>query len=145
MFELNIPKIDVSALFANDRAKQEIVDAAVLDAATTAGFLTISGLPASAILTAERRKFLLRLFSLPEKEIRKLWLWNFDHDQKNVYRGWFPLQNGFPTYKEGIDMGPDIVDGNASVEADDPLLSATPLPAEEVLPGFRMTVRDVFP
>ena len=144
MSALNIPKIDVSALFAHDRAQQKIVDAAILDAATTAGFLTISGLPASASLTAERRKFLLRLFSLPEKEIRKLWLWNFDHGQKNVYRGWFPLQNGFPTYKEGIDIGPDIVDGKARVEADDPLLSATPLPGEDVLPGWHAAARDYY-
>ena len=135
MSALNIPKIDVSALFTNDRAQQKIVDAAIFDAATTTGFLTVSGLPAAASLTAERRKFLLRLFSLPESEIRKLWLWNFDHGQKNVYRGWFPLQNGFPTYKEGIDIGPDIVEGNAGVEAADPLLSATPLPGEDVLPG----------
>ena len=133
---MSIPKIDVSALFTNDRAQQKTVDAAILDAASTAGFLTINGLPAPASLTADRRKFLLRLFSLPEKEIRKLWLWNFDHGQKNVYRGWFPLQNGFPTYKEVIDIGPDIVDGNASVEADDPLLSAKPLPGDDVLPGW---------
>jgi isopenicillin N synthase-like dioxygenase len=104
----------------------------------------ITGLPDSATLTAERRKLLLRIFSLPEAEIRKLWLWNFDHGQKNVYRGWFPLQNGFPTYKEGIDIGPDIVGGNAKVEADDPLLSATPLPAEDVLPGWRSAARNYY-
>ena len=139
-----IPRIDVSALFTGDRAMQRTVDAAVYDAATSVGFLVIEGLPASANLTIERREFLLGVFSLPDKEIRKLWLWNFDHGQKNIYRGWFPLQNGFPTYKEGIDIGPDIVHGNASIEADDPLLSATPLPAEIILPGGRAAARDYY-
>ena len=139
-----IPRIDVPALFTGDRAMQRTVDAAVYDAATSVGFLVIEGLPASANLTIERREFLLGVFSLPDKEIRKLWLWNFDHGQKNIYRGWFPLQNGFPTYKEGIDIGADIVHGNASVEADDPLLSATPLPAEIILPGWRAAARDYY-
>ena len=29
----------------------------------------------------------------------------------NVYRGWFPLQSGHATYKEGIDMGRDVAYG----------------------------------
>lgn len=137
MSALAIPEIDVAGLFGDDPAEQKAVDDAIYEAATTAGFLVITGLPGWANLTYEKRKFLLSLFALPEHEIRKLWLWNFDHDHKNIYRGWFPLQNGFPTYKEGIDIGPDIIHGKASVEAADPLLSATPLPAEEALPGWR--------
>jgi isopenicillin N synthase-like dioxygenase len=139
-----IPRLDVSALFTGDRTMQRTMDAAVYDAATSVGFLVIEGLAALANLTIERREFLLGVFALPEKEIRKLWLCNFDHSQKNSYRGRFPLQNGFPTHKEGIDIGPDIVHGNASVEADDPLLSATPLPAENVLPGWRAAARDYY-
>ncbi len=144
MSEPVIPKIDVAALFENNLEKRMAVDHAIHAAAVTAGFLVITGLPDWASLDIQKRKFLLRLFTLPEQDIRKLWLWNFDHNQKNVYRGWFPLQNGHPTYKQGIDIGPDIVHGEASLETKDPLLSGTPLPSEETLPGWRAAARDYY-
>ncbi len=144
MVEPAIPRIDISPLFGNDGEKRRAVDDAIRDAAATAGFLVITGLPEWASLTPDKRKFLLKLFTLPEDEIRKLWLWNFDHNQKNIYRGWFPLQNGFPTYKQGIDIGPDIVHGGADLVADDPLLSGTPFPPEAILPGWRAAVRDYY-
>ncbi len=48
------------------------------------------------------------------------------------------------TYKEGIDIGPDIVHGKATVEAIDPLVSATPLPPEYALPGWRDVARNYY-
>jgi isopenicillin N synthase-like dioxygenase len=47
------------------------------------------------------------------------------------------LQNGGRTYKEGIDMGPDLARPGWQPSADDPLTEATPLPDEAVLPGWR--------
>ena len=144
MAEIDISTVDVSGLFGSDPLEKKRVDDAIWEAATTMGFMVIGGLPLWANLTYEKRKFLLKLFTLPETEISKLWLWNFNHDHKNIYRGWFPLQNGFPTYKQGIDMGPDLVHGHASNNANDPLLGATPLPSEESLPGWRAAASDYY-
>ncbi len=141
MAESPIPRIDVSPLFGGSPSAIALVDEAIRTAAATTGFMVVTGLPDAAHLTPERRKFLLRLFALPPDEIRKLWLWNFDHSHKNVYRGWFPLQNGFPTYKEGIDIGADLVHGDTRYDTDDPLLSGTPLPPEDLLPGWRAAAR----
>lgn len=144
MAQDEIPHIDISALFEGDTPARRAVDAAIRSASETTGFLVITGLPAWARLDAEKRNDLLRLFQLPEAEIKKLWLWNFDRSRKNIYRGWFPLQNGFPTYKQGIDMGPDLVHGKADIEASDPLIGATPLPPEHLLPGWRDAARDYY-
>ena len=83
---------------------------------------------------------LLRLFHLPEREIRPLWRKKFDPSHANVYRGWFPLQKGFLTSKEGIDMGPDVAYGASVVCGDDPLREPRRCLAEQALPGWRETV-----
>ena len=139
-----IARVDVRALFGSDTAAQAKVDSAIRDAARTAGMMVIMGLPEWAVLEPARRRQLLQLFSLPASEIRKLWRWNFDPSHPNVYRGWFPLQNGFATYKEGIDIGPDLAYGAGVVDASDPLREATPLPPEEALPGWRSAARDYY-
>jgi isopenicillin N synthase-like dioxygenase len=54
------------------------------------------------------------------------------------------LQNGAETYKEGIDIGPDIAYGAAMVDPTDPLREATPLPPEEALPGWRSAAASYF-
>jgi isopenicillin N synthase-like dioxygenase len=95
-----------------------------------------SDVPAGAAVRAE----LLRLFQLPAAETRRLWRQKFDPAHPNVYRGWFPLQTGFLTAKEGIDLGPDVLYGSAVIHHDDPLCEASPLPNEEALPGWRDSV-----
>ena len=74
---------------------------------------------------------------MSERETRPLWRQKFDASNPNVYRGWFPLQRGFLTSKEGIDLGPDVAYGASVVNSDDPLREATPLPSEEVLAGWK--------
>lgn len=106
-------------------------------AAVRSGFMLVRNLPVDVPIGAAARAQLLRLFDLPLAEIRPLWRQKFDPTHANVYRGWFPLQRGFPTAKEGIDIGADIVYGSSVVEASDPLREATPLPPEEILPGWR--------
>ena len=59
---------------------------------------------------------LLRLFDLPAEAVRQLWRQKFDPTHRNVYRGWFPLQKGFPTAKEGIDIGADVAYGAGVVD-----------------------------
>jgi isopenicillin N synthase-like dioxygenase len=106
-------------------------------AASDSGFMLVAGLPADVPHGAAARRELLRLFSLPEAAFRPLWRQKFAPDHTNVYRGGFPLQDGHPTYKDGIDMGPDLAYGDAAVAPGDPLCEATPLPPEAALPGWR--------
>ncbi|HVM82330.1 MAG TPA: 2OG-Fe(II) oxygenase family protein [Candidatus Binatia bacterium] len=128
-----IPEIDIAPLF--DGADTGPVDAAILEAAGAIGFMTVTGLPGDA-LSAETRRKLLRIFDLSAAEKRAMSRQSFVPGNSNVYRGWFPLQEGFPTYKEGTDLGPDLVRATAH-DADDPLTEPTPLPAEAALPGWR--------
>ena len=132
-----IPRVDIAALFEGPSPMRDEADRRIHTAATGVGFLMLTGLPAEVPLGPVVRRRLLRLFGLPSAEISRLWRQKFAPSRPNVYRGWFPLQPGHATYKEGIDMGPDVAHGGASVDAGDPLLEATPLPPESALPGWR--------
>jgi isopenicillin N synthase-like dioxygenase len=134
-----IPIIDIAALFGPPSASRDTADRALRRAATEAGFMIVTELPKDAALTPAMRRDLLRIFALPEAETRKLWRQKFAPANTNIYRGWFPRHDGVATYKEGIDMGPDLVHGAAAVEAGDPLCEATPLPSDALLPGWRET------
>lgn len=132
-----IPVIDITALFGRASAARDAADARIAEAAAGIGFMTVTGFAGSELLSRERRAELLGIFALPESEKAKLLRWNFDPSRKNVYRGWFPLQAGGASYKEGIDIGPDIARGVAAVRDGDPLCEATPLPSEARLAGWR--------
>src|SRR5271155_3929980 len=138
--EPSIPVIDLSALFLGASMDRDRTDQAIATAAATVGFVVARGFPADVPIDRRSRMDLLRLFELPEREIRPLWRRKFDASHSNVYRGWFPLQRGFLTSKEGIDLGPDVAYGQSVLRDDDPLREATPLPAEEVLPGWRESI-----
>ena len=135
-----IPLINISPLFGTDEAARAATDQAIMSAAAGSGFMRVHGLPDDVPQGAAARAQLLRLFDLPPEKIRPLWRQKFDPDHANLYRGWFPLQRGFATAKEGIDMGCDVAYGNSVVDASDPLREATPLPAEDALPGWRAAV-----
>jgi len=135
-----IPVIDVASLFGAPSAARDRTDRSIMDAAATSGFFVAQGFAADLPVDRRSRAGLLRLFLLSEREIRPLWRQKFDASHANVYRGWFPRQHGFLTSKEGIDIGPDVAYGSSVVHADDPLREATPLPAAEVLPGWRESV-----
>lgn len=135
-----VPIIDVSALFGPANDARAETDRQFLAAADTVGFVRVRGLPSAVDLSARRRAALKRIFGLPLAEQKLLWRRKFDPARSNVYRGWFPVQSGHETYKEGIDMGPDVARvPNASPT--DPLCEATPLPSDESLPGWRAEVR----
>ena len=132
-----IPLIDSAALFGGTSPARERADHEIRQAATGVGFLMMTGLPDDVPMGSTARRRLLRLFDLPEAENRKLWRQKFDSSRPNVYRGWFPLQHGHATFKEGIDMGRDVAYGLDTFDESDPLREATPLPAENALPGWR--------
>jgi isopenicillin N synthase-like dioxygenase len=135
-----IPFIDISALFGMPSRARDLTDQAIMAAAAAPGFMVVGGLPPDVPMGRAVRAELLRLFQLPEEETRKLWRQKFDPSHPNIYRGWFPLQAGFLTAKEGIDMGADVAYGASVVRADDPLREPTPLPSAEALPGWRESV-----
>jgi isopenicillin N synthase-like dioxygenase len=99
--------------------------------------MTVIGLPGDA-LDAATRKRLLALFTLSDAKKRALCRRSFVAENPNLYRGWFALQDGYPTYKEGTDLGPDLIRPVAH-DPEDPLTEPTPLPAEADLPGWRDT------
>src|SRR5713226_10638681 len=127
----SIPLIDIGPLFGAASHDRDLTDQAIMAAAATSGFMVVRGLPPDVPAGRAARADLLRLFQLPEHETRRLWRQKFDPAHPNGYRGWFPLQTGFLTAKEGIDMGADVVHGAAVVRGDDPLREATPLPSAE--------------
>ncbi|MGO9931161.1 MAG: isopenicillin N synthase family dioxygenase [Steroidobacteraceae bacterium] len=136
----SIPVIDIAPLFAERTPARDAADQAIMRAAEQAGFFIACGLSHDIRIDAAARGELLRIFQLPESEIRKLWRRKFDAAHPNVYRGWFPLQTGHLTAKEGIDLGPDVAHGPAVLRAGDPLCEATPLPPADALPGWRESV-----
>jgi isopenicillin N synthase-like dioxygenase len=135
-----IPIIDVSSLFSSEGVDRARTDEAILRAAAAPGFFLARNLPCTVPIDRESRLELLRLFDLPEHEIRPLWRKKFDPSHANVYRGWFPQQVGFLTSKEGIDLGPDVAYGSSLARCDDPLQEPTPLPREQALPGWREAI-----
>ena len=131
-----IPTIDIAPLFGGAGARTD-TDAVILRTAREIGFMTVTGIPSDALAPATRRK-LLAIFALPEAAKRAMCRRTFVTENANLYRGWFPLQEGFPTYKEGTDLGPDLVRPMAH-DPTDPLTEATPLPSDADLPGWRDT------
>ncbi len=137
-----IPLIDISPLFAPPSVARDAADRAILAAATGAGFMTIASpsLPADAAT----RRALLAAFALQPAQRAPLLRRAFAPGNAALYRGWFPLQDGVGAYKEGIDIGPDIVDPARAGAGGDPLRERTPLPDEAALPGWRATAAAYF-
>lgn len=135
-----VPTIDVSALFGAAGRGRDAVDAGIAAAAADIGFLAIAGLAGRAPLGPDARAALLRIFSLDEARLRRLWRRKFEPGNPNLYRGFFPSQPGNVTAKEGIDLGPDLVYGESVTRPGDPLREPTPLPEEAALPGWRAAV-----
>jgi isopenicillin N synthase-like dioxygenase len=134
-----IPLIDITPLYGADGAQRRATDAELMRAATGSGFLTVMADAKLLPATRARRAEMLRLFSLPEPEKRKLWRQKYAPERPNIYRGYFPLLPGPAQNAEGYDMGPDIAHQRRADAGDDPLLEATPLPPQEKLPGWRAT------
>ncbi len=135
-----IPVIDVSALFGADRRAWALPDQGLWAAARDSGFACIRGLPDEAVPGPAGRARLLAIFALHDAEKRRLYRRKFAPENPNIYRGWFPLQPGNLTAKEGIDLGGDIAHGPGICAPGDPLREASPLPQEARLPGWRAAV-----
>ena len=137
-----IPVIEIARLFGTGGPPRDAADAAILRAAQEIGFMSVTGLPGDALSPGRRRR-LLAIFALSDAQKRRMCRRTFAPENPNVYRGWFPLQDGHPTYKEGTDLGPDLV-REAKHDPTDPLTEPTPLPAEHDLPGWRAAAADYY-
>jgi isopenicillin N synthase-like dioxygenase len=132
--------VDISALFQPKSAKRDATDAAILGAAGDIGFLNIVGLPATVPIGCMARADLLRIFRLEKSVLRGLWRRKFAPRNRNLYRGWFPVQPSNLTSKAGIDIGADVAYGAAVTDSNDPLREPTPLPPESLLPKWRSAI-----
>ena len=135
-----IQVVDVAPLFEEDQARLGDTDQALAAAARTIGFVCVRGLPAAAALGPAARARLLSIFTLSDAEKRRLYRRKFAPENRNIYRGWFPLQPGNLTAKEGIDLGGDVAHGAGITAPDDPLREQTPLPEESRLGGWHAAV-----
>jgi isopenicillin N synthase-like dioxygenase len=140
----SVPLIDVRPLFSPEPGGWARPDRELTAAARDPGFLCVAGLPDNVTALQERSR-MLAIFALPESQKRRLYRRKFAPENRNIYRGWFPVQPGNVTSKEGIDIGRDVADAPGAGEAGrttsgDPLLEGTPLPQEALLPGWRAAV-----
>jgi isopenicillin N synthase-like dioxygenase len=134
-----IPTINIAALFNADSPPGHALattDRAVFKAATTLGFMAITGLPHEADIDASAKQTLTTLFNLTAEEQRSLWKRNFEPSNPNLYRGWFPLHSGPTLSREGFEIGPDVIRSLPNPTGD-VLLEPTPLPSDTVIPQFR--------
>jgi isopenicillin N synthase-like dioxygenase len=136
----SIPVVDIAPLFDTRRPDRQVPDLALATAARDIGFVCVRGLPAEAAPGPEARARLLAIFGLDASGKRRLYRRKFAPENPNVYRGWFPLQSGNLTSKEGIDIGGDLIHGAAVTVTGDPLREPSPLPDEKELPRWREAV-----
>jgi isopenicillin N synthase-like dioxygenase len=129
-----LERFEIGPLFGGHGPERQRVDAQLAAAARTLGLLVVS-VPAEVVSYGhETREQLLRVFELSQEVQRTLWRRAYAPTNRAVYRGWSPRDTTAPV--DIYDLGPDLAHGTAPV-SDDPLLEATPLPAPELLPGWR--------
>lgn len=119
--------IDIAPLFDGASSARKGVDQTIARAASSIGFLQVTGLPDPGAIDRESRAALKEIFDLPREAQMALSRVNFDPSASAIYRGWYPLQPGVRSYKQGIDIGPDIAHANLPM-SDDVLREPTPLP-----------------
>ncbi len=139
-----IPVLDLRALLADGSGRPAQLEREILAAAADPGFFLATGLEGLIPIDARTRSRLLGVFQLPPEALHALWRHKFAPSNPNVYRGWFPVQPGFLTSKEGMDIGPDVAYGSQALAPGDPLREPTPLPPEDLLPGWRSCVREYY-
>jgi isopenicillin N synthase-like dioxygenase len=139
-----IPVVDVAPLFGADPGACAAPDRALSAAARDSGFVCIRGLPPEAVPGPAGRARLLAVFGLDDAHKRRLYRRKFAPENRNIYRGWFPLQPGNLTSKEGIDLGADVAHGPGISSPGDPLREPSPLPQDERLPGWRALIGDYY-
>lgn len=137
-----LPVVDIGPLFGPPFAAQDGVDADIMAAAGGLGFMQVTGFPGLDLIGPESRARLKAIFAASDAAKRRMMRVNFNPANKNIYRGWYPTQPGVRSYKEGIDIGPDVA--RKTPVSDDPLRERTPLPTEHEAPGWRAAAAEYY-
>jgi isopenicillin N synthase-like dioxygenase len=136
----SLEAVDPGPLFDGPSKERDRTDAEIGVAASSVGVLLVS-VPTGVVCDADARERLLQVFELPSNRQRELWRRAYAPENVPIYRGWTPRSLEAPV--DIYDLGPDVARGE-TVESDDPLLGATPLPPAELLPGWRELAADYF-
>ncbi len=137
-----LPVVDIASLFGPPSATRNAVDAEIMASAGDPGFMQVTGFPGIAQIGPENRARLKTIFGVSDAVKRRMMRVNFNADSKNIYRGWYPTQPGVRSFKEGIDIGPDVA--RETPISDDPLRELTPLPTEVEAPGWRAAAAEYY-
>ena len=65
-------------------------------------------------------------------------------DNKNIYRGYFPVVEGEPSRKEGYECARDVPPGDKSVSPSNWMYEPSPWPEEDGSFPFKKTMRDSY-
>jgi isopenicillin N synthase-like dioxygenase len=128
--------VEIAPLFGGSRRGREQVDAAIGACASGLGVMVVRVPEEVVSCSRDTRERLLRVFDLPPDAQRTLWRRTYAAENRAVYRGWSPRDERAPV--DIYDLGADLAHGSPP-ESDDPLLEPTPLPAPDLLPGWRET------
>lgn len=139
-----IPTIDIQPLFTSDSDELARIDQTIYRAAHQSGFMVITGAPHQTELGPDRRQSMLRLFTLPAEEQRKLWKKNFEPKNPNLYRGWFPLHSADSFRREGFEIGPDCLRPLPQLAVPDLLYEPSVFPPKNLLPDWAAHVADFY-
>ena len=137
-----LPVVDIGPLFGPPSVARDAVDAAIKASAGDLGFMQVTGFPGIEQISPENRTRLKAIFDVSDAAKRRMMRVNFNPDSTNIYRGWYPAQPGIRSYKEGIDIGPDVA--SETLVSDDPLRELTPLPTDVEAPGWRAAAADYY-
>lgn len=128
-------RISVAGLF-EPGAPTAAIDRQIAEVARDLGFLLLGDLPDWAAVPARRRRTLTAVFDLPAAEKQRLSRRRHNPQSANLYRGFDPLGRAYRPDSERMDVGPDVVSPARARAGAHPLQEPTPLPREELLPGW---------
>ncbi|KAL0487201.1 iron/ascorbate oxidoreductase [Acrasis kona] len=148
---MSIPVVDLSSLQKQDISEAELkkVASELCTVFETVGFAYLKnhGVPYT---TKEIMNESKHFFGLDQENKKNLARKNFEGGNKNTYRGYFPLQKGDPSYKEGFEIGPyssqEEADKNKrnQQQSEFDLEEVNVWPSEERLPGFNHFAIDLY-
>jgi len=128
-----IPVIDIGPIFGPDGKDKQTSGHQVREAVTRFGFLVATGLPADFSRNGNLVQAINRFHDLPDEVKLSLARQKFAPKNRNVLRGYFPVQSDGIAQKEGIDIS---LHDQAWPRSDDILLEANVWPSEDQAPGW---------
>ncbi len=138
---IDLPVIDVSDRnLALGKTRKAATDK-LIECFSSVGFCLITGVEQEGYDADELLKWTKWFHDeLPEDvKLEQLATKAFNSKNKNLYRGYFPLQEGSLSYKKGYDFGPDLPD--EGVQEGNPFRQKTP---RLNIPGKEGTLKEFY-